>query len=235
MGKFNFKRFNKLKIEDCCVDLHIHSTWTDGQRPIQTILEKADDLGLVAVALTDHIRRRSTYCRAYAKEIHDIASEYNFQTLIGFEAKAVDFDGRLDISAECRSVSDFVIGSVHSIPCEGGFMAPGSIAQAELERAEYRLSLAIIETGEAHVLGHAGGMSIASHGVFSLELLEQIIEACARSQTAFEINSRYHHGLLGWLVEKLERYEPLVSLGSDAHGIGEVGACGAALAELRTW
>ncbi|MEO8199611.1 MAG: PHP domain-containing protein [Gemmatimonadota bacterium] len=40
--------------DSSCIDLHLHSTASDGECPPATVVQKAAGLGLVAIALTDH-------------------------------------------------------------------------------------------------------------------------------------------------------------------------------------
>ena len=228
-----FKPFRDLTREDLLTDLHIHSTWTDGKAEVREICERAEELGLGRIGFTDHVRSSSTYCKAYVEEIKRLAPEFDFQLLAGFEAKAADETGGLDISKDCRAMADFVVGSVHSIPTEGGFRRPETFSPEELEKAEHRLGLALVQGGQAHVLAHAGGMSLSLHGRFDQDRMEEIILACSDSGTAFEINSRYHGSLLPWLLDTLQRHNPLVSLGSDAHDIARVGHCAQLLSSLR--
>jgi putative hydrolase len=228
-----FKPFRDLTHEDVLTDLHIHSTWTDGKAGVREICERAEELGLGRIGFTDHVRKGSTYCKAYVEEIQRLAPEFDFQLLAGFEAKVIDETGGLDISEDCRAMADFVVGSVHSIPMDGGFQRPETFSPEELEEAEHRLGLALARNAQAHVLAHAGGMSLSLHGCFDQGRMEDIIQACSESGTAFEINSRYHGSLLPWLLDTLQRHNPLVSLGSDAHDIARVGHCAQLLSSLR--
>ena len=64
-----FERFSRLTNRDLLVDMHVHSTWTDGVDPVKALVGRARQLGLTRVAITDHCRRGSTYQKAYAREI----------------------------------------------------------------------------------------------------------------------------------------------------------------------
>ena len=220
-----FNRLSRFGEAERLSDCHLHTTWTDGQCTVPQVLAQAEALGLRRVGFTDHVRRSSTYCRAYAGEIRRLGQGSGMRVLVGFEAKAMDAEGHLDMPAECRELADFVIGSVHSIPAGGTFQRPEALDPKALEEAEHRFALALAACGEADVLGHAGGMSLALHGSFDLGRMEEIIRACAETGTAFEVNARYHLGILDWLADRLERWDPPVSLGSDAHDVRQVGRC----------
>lgn len=229
------KRFNELSDDYLDSEMHIHSTWTDGNCPLKEIVECSVRLNLKKIIITDHVRKSSTYFREYVEEINSLSDEFEIDILTGFEAKVADYEGNLDIPQECIELADVIIGIVHSIPTEEGFIHPYSMNSDDLLEAEYKLSLAIIEGGNADILGHAGGMSIATIDDYPLEYLEDIIKKCAESEIAFEINSRYHGEMLDWLIPKLKKYNPYVSIGSDAHDIIELGNCGNMLKKFMNW
>tara|TARA_B100000315_G_scaffold256226_1_gene301649 strand:+ start:354 stop:1061 length:708 start_codon:yes stop_codon:yes gene_type:complete len=221
----SMKRFNSLTPHDITVDRHIHTDYTHGHIGIREIVKKAKQLHLFEIAITEHVRRQSTYCHEYIEEIKDAAEEYDLNILVGFESKVIDAHGNLDLNEKCRRYADIIIGSVHSIPSNGKFIRPEHLNPSELQEAEHRFGLAIIKSGSCHILGHAGGFSLNIHGKFDPNRMEELICACANFGTAFEINSRYHTDIVGWLMNKLSEYNPYVSIGSDAHTISEVGSC----------
>lgn len=219
------KRFRSITGKDVHTDLHIHSTWTDGAQSVADIAEFAKRLCLNPVAVTDHVRKNSTYCPEYEREIKNISSEYGLRIIAGFEAKVINADGDLDLPGFCSPEKHLIIGSVHSVNIEGRTVHPKDIPSDEFPELELKYSLSIIKGGKAHVLGHAGGMSIANHGGFSLGCFERIIAACSKTDVAFEVNSRYHGKYISDLWPMLEKYNPLVCFGSDAHETGEIGNC----------
>jgi putative hydrolase len=204
------------------MDCHLHSKWTDGRCTIRELAEEAKALGLARIAVTDHVRRRSDYQEGYREEIRTVSRELMFDILTGFEAKAADFDGSLDLNTACRKLADLVIGSVHSLPDGNGFRRPETFPAGELARLECKAALGIIRGGAADVLGHPGGMSLALHGHFAAESFEALIAACAETRTAFELNSRYHKPVRKVLFDLLDHYNPYISFGSDAHRVAEM-------------
>jgi len=219
------KRFRDLEKDDMHVDLHMHSTWTDGTLSLREIAESAKKAGLSMIAMTDHVRRDSTYCKDYEEEIRKISKETGLEILTGFEAKVVSSKGELDLPPYCRRDRHLIIGSVHSVPVKGKTVHPKNISPDSLQDLELKYSLAIIKGGKADILGHTGGMSIDINGEFSLDYLEKIIRACGKGDMAFEINSRYHGSIIGEIWEMLSKHNPLVSFGSDSHSKSEIGNC----------
>ena len=72
-----FKRFNELSSTYLDTDFHLHSTWTDGKNTIQEIVNIAHKNHLNSIAITDHIRKESTYFDDYEKEIQFICSSFS--------------------------------------------------------------------------------------------------------------------------------------------------------------
>ncbi|GFK94843.1 phosphatase YcdX [Fundidesulfovibrio magnetotacticus] len=227
-----FPRFSRLTRADLLVEQHLHTTWTDGHAAPEACLERARELGLSRVLFTDHVRAASDYCPRYLDEMGRLArKEETLRVLAGFEAKATDLRGGLDIPPAALERADAVIVSVHSIPLPGGGLAPPSSLDAPtLARAERDLAVAAAEAGRATLLGHAGGMSLAYHGQFPLAFLEDIVRACAAHGFPMEVNSRYHRPLLRPLLELMSRFDPPVSIGSDSHHIDTLGECSRLLA-----
>lgn len=221
----SLKRFNSLTLSDITVDRHIHTNYTDGHVGIKEIVEKAKQLRLNEIAITDHARRQSKYCHEYTEEIRNAAGEYGFKVLVGFESKVIDALGNIDLNEDCRRKADIIIGSIHSVPFNGKLIRPEVLEPRVLQESEYQLGLAVIKSGNCHILGHAGGLSLRLHGKFDAIYMEELICACAKFDTAFEINSRYHTDIAGWLMKQLKAYNPVVSIGSDAHHLHEIGNC----------
>ncbi len=227
MNKPIFKRFRTLSKFDLLSDMHIHTVWTDGENTSVEMLDVAVEKGLRMIAFTDHVRKNSSYCKDFVGEIKTIARNSKIELYAGFEAKIKDFNGNLDIPEYCSRNKHLIIGSVHSIPVDNGkFLHPEFFKPLEkLQECEYRLYLGLLKSGQADILGHVGGMSNSFAGGFSMDLMEDLILKCAATETAFEINSRYHSNIIKELLVLLEKYNPAISIGSDAHNVSETGEC----------
>lgn len=227
MKKEFIKRFRSLTEDDLLSDMHLHTAWTDGKASAAEMMAEAEKKGLKRIAFTDHVREASAYCKAFECELKNLSNKSGIHVHVGFEAKIKDLDGNLDLPAYCSRKVHLVIGSVHSIPMGcGKFVHPEIFGSPEnLRKREYGLYMALINSGQADILGHVGGMSDKFTGNFGSEFLEEIISSCAKTDTAFEINSRYHSGIMKELVPLLEKHDPFVSIGSDAHNLEEVGLC----------
>ena len=219
------KRFQSLSEKEVYTDLHIHSTWTDGTQSLGEIAKSAKKLNLTSIAITDHVRKTSTYCPDYEKEIEKISAETGLRIIAGFEAKVINESGDLDLPEFCSPEKHLIIGSVHSVNIKGKTVHPRDMASDEFPDIELEYSISIINGGSAQILGHAGGMSIANHGGFRIDYFEEIIRACGKTDVAFEVNSRYHRKYVNEIWPILERHNPFVCFGSDAHAEPEIGNC----------
>ena len=223
MPKPIFKHFESIDADYLQSDLHMHSTWTDGAGTIEQNILKAKEIGLKRIAATDHIRNDSEYFNDYSEEIKKLRDKHHFSVFIGFEAKVNDFSGTLDVSDENLDQSEISICSVHRFPI-GRKLIPAREVNPEVSQdIELELSMAALARGGFSVMGHPGGMSLRAHKQFKKEYFKEIIIACAKSGIAFDFNSSYHQGVKDDLIELFKIYNPLISIGSDAHNLETIG------------
>ncbi len=222
-----FVRFSALTRDSVNRDFQVHTSWTDGQATVAEVLRRAEEVALSEIAFTEHARAGSTYYPDFFREVDEARSRRpEISVYRGFEVKVTGPDGSLDISDEMRAAAEIVLGSVHSFPLPGGGAAPArSFDRKEAEAIELRLAESILLGRTADVLSHAGGMCLRTFGSFPMESLERLVALAAERGVAFEINSSYHDGILADLLDLLARYDPFVSIGSDAHRLDEIGRC----------
>lgn len=208
------------------VDLHMHTTWTDGARSVVEMHEAALAAGLTAILFSEHARKSSgDWFADFAAEVHALPTD-RCVALVGTEVKIADFDGSLDISDEVRRECDLVMASVHRFPGETTIHKAGPlpVSPQEAVEIEYQLSRAAIRAGGFDILGHPFAMSIRRFGVEPpAERWLEVARLCAEHGIAFEINARYHAD--PWrLVSLCRSVGAPISLGSNAHDADEVGA-----------
>lgn len=218
-----FKRFNDVTCDDLRVDMHMHSTYTDGEGSIDRIIEVAEQRGLKRIAFTDHVRKQSTYVGSYFDHIERLSSHSKVELVKGVEAKVDNFNGDVDVSEEVRLRADIVIASVHRFPLGRNLYAASKFEKGIAQNIELDLALATVKARACDVLGHPGGMSLANHKEFPLEYFEELIKACRESDIVFEVSSAYHKSVAGQLIPLLQKYNPLVSFSSDAHTLDRIG------------
>lgn len=166
-------------------DCHLHSDWSDGGSPIRDMAIAARELGHEWMALTDHSPRltiakglsadRLRQQIALVKELNDELAP--FRILTGIEVDILD-DGGLDQEEELLAGLDIVVASVHSK------------LRQESEGMTARM-LAAVRNPLVNVLGHCTGRIVVGRGRPESEFdSEAVFGACAKHNTAVEINSR---------------------------------------------
>jgi putative hydrolase len=199
-------------------DCHSHSDWSDGGSPIATMAEAARDLGRQYLVLTDHSARLTVAHGLNADRLRQqltMVAELNaslapFRILTGIEVDILE-DGSLDQEGDLLASLDVVVASVHS--------------KLRMDAAQMtERMLAAIESPHTDILGHCTGRLITGKGRPQSSFdAARVFEACARTGTAVEINSRP------------ERQDPpedllrqaiglgcLVSIDTDAHAPGQL-------------
>jgi putative hydrolase len=218
-----FPRFNALDSHSLQVDFHLHSTWTDGKNSVPEIIEHAKQNGLNAIAITDHIRKQSTYFDEYKKEIDFLNDQEEIDIYVGFEAKVADFFGNIDVQEKVAQEADIAIVSVHRYPLGSRLYDASEFKQKIAQEIELELSLAALRKGGFNVLGHAGGMSLTYFKEFPISFYEEIILECIKNEIAFDFNGRYHAREIENLYPLLQKYNPYICIGTDSHNINPMG------------
>jgi putative hydrolase len=199
-------------------DCHSHSDWSDGGSPIAEMAEAAAALGHDYLALTDHSPRltvahgldpeRLTRQLEVVETINDTMAP--FRILTGIEVDILE-DGSLDQDPALLARLDVVVASVHS--------------KLTMDAPEMtRRMVKAIESPHTDILGHCTGRILVGRGRAPSRFDPgAVFDACARTGTAVEINSRP------------ERLDPpdellstaldagcLVSIDTDAHAPGQL-------------
>lgn len=219
------KRFNDIVPGNFKSDWHMHSNFTDGRSSIEAMAEKAESIGLEQIIITEHIRKNSKYFRKFFTRIQKVKEKYSLKIIPGFEAKINNFSGELDMPRDLFKRKPVIVASVHSFPLENKYYSPRKFPKKICQEIELELSLAAIRRKKFDILGHAGGMSFLYYNEFPLDFFREIIVCCKRNGIIFEINTKYHIKILSKLKVILKKYNPFVSIGSDAHSAAEVGNC----------
>ncbi len=208
-----------LELREALVgDCHSHSDWSDGGSPIREMAVAAKALGHRYWALTDHSPRLTVahgLNRERLREQLSVVAELNeelapFRILTGIEVDILE-DGSLDQDEGLLAELDVVVASVHS-----KLRMDGPEMTARMLRA--------IESPHTDILGHCTGRLLVGRGrPPSTFDAPRIFEACARTGTAVEINSR---------PERLDPPEPIlelalelgcvVTIDTDAHAPGQL-------------
>jgi len=169
-------------VEDVRGDLHVHSDWSDGAVPIESMITAAEDRGYAYVAITDHsggigVANGLSPDRLIEQMglVRQLAERHpRIRVLCGSEVD-IRRDGTLDFPDEILAQLDWVVASVHS-----GFNQTEEQMTARIIRA--------MENPHVDALGHPTGRLIGKREPYAVDL-EQVFRAAARTHTALEINS----------------------------------------------
>ncbi|RLU80448.1 histidinol phosphatase [Streptomyces griseocarneus] len=201
-------------------DCHLHSDWSDGGSPIETMARTARDLGHEWAVLTDHSPRLKIArglsperLRAQLRVVADVNARLagdgdGFRLLTGIECDILE-DGSLDQEPELLAELDVVVASVHSkLRMDSAAMTRRLVAAAANPLVD--------------ILGHCTGRLIGSRPESSFDA-PLVLAACARFDTALEINSRPERldppqRLLRQAVDA----GVLFAIDSDAHAPGQL-------------
>jgi putative hydrolase len=199
-------------------DLHSHSDWSDGGSPIEEMASAAQERGEQYLALTDHSPRLTVAHGLDAGRLRrqlDVVAELNerlapFRILTGIEVDILE-DGSLDQEDELLARLDVVVASVHS-----------KLRMAEPEMTARMV--AAVEQPSTDILGHCTGRLIVGRGrPPSAFDPEAVFDACRRTGTAVEINSRpERRDPPPELLQQAVAAGCLFSIDTDAHAPGQL-------------
>jgi len=206
-----------VKEEDIKGDLHVHSSWSDGNSSVEKLVESARARGYEYLAVTDHSISLKIANGLSEKEllnqveyIKNLHGEYNdFCILTGIEVDILS-DGELDYPDEILSELDIVIASIHS-----GFKQPREqITSRLISAAKHHL---------VDVIGHPTGRLIGRREPYPVDL-EAVMEAAAACGTVMEINASPDRlDLSGENIVNAARKGVSFMIGTDAHGTRGLG------------
>ncbi|MGD8700510.1 MAG: PHP domain-containing protein [Gemmatimonadales bacterium] len=220
-----FVRYSELTPGWVNREMHLHTEYTDGEASIAEVIQRAESLGLAEIAFTEHVRADSAWFPEFADEVRRRAAGCGVRVLVGAEVRIKDFEGSLDITPEIREHCDIVLASVHRFPGSNGSLRSfADVPRGDFAEIEYRLARGFVKRGGADVLAHPGGMSLRQTGTFPDAYFRSLMAECRERGVAIEISSSYLRDLSGFL-NLLEEVDPLVSIGSDAHRLDEIGSC----------
>lgn len=227
MRDFFLNNVNKVLREKKCpkVDLHNHTTWTDGENTVKEMLEVAKEKKIEHIFFSEHSRSSSgDWFNNFSNEVKNISNK-TCKAYAGTEVKVLDYDGKLDLNDNIEKKSEFIMASVHRFPGEIGDIKKNKskLSSEQAVKIEFELSLAAIENPKTLILGHPFGMSLKRFKTIpDNKFFKEIIIKCKKFDKVFEINANYHNEI-NYLVQLCLEEDTLISLGSNAHNIKEVG------------
>ena len=198
-------------------DVHMHTTESDGQESLESMVAAAQARGLQYIAITDHTQSLAMTNgldeeRTYAAAEHIRAYSTTltgFTVLAGIECDILA-DGTLDLADDCLASLDLVVASVHS-----------AMQQGEAEMTVRVIKA--IEHPSVDIIGHLTGRMLLRREPSRVNV-EKVIDAAAANGVAIEINSQPHRLDLSDSHARLARDRGVkIVINSDAHEIAALG------------
>jgi histidinol phosphatase-like PHP family hydrolase len=188
-------------------DLHVHSNYSDGRGSIESIVRKAKEVGLKAIAIVDHsIEHRFGLTESKAKrrqeEIDKLSAKYNIEVLSGVEC-GIGANGEIALPA---FKFDLVLASPHTPVC--------------MEEYYRRIELCL-KHHNFNVLSHFHSEIFGSIDGRDADRDAEIIDMLMGRDIALELNTTHRappEDLLAICSKRRVKY----SVGSDSHSLNRI-------------
>ncbi|HEY3422131.1 MAG TPA: PHP domain-containing protein [Methanocellaceae archaeon] len=190
------------------VDMHVHTSKSDGRDSLHDMIDSAEAKGLDIVAITDHGPGHGSgitekVARQTKKEAQLLQPSYRVKILVGIEAEILPTG---EVYLQDRDDLDIVLASFHGAPNEDVY---------------YRAVLRAVTDPKVDVLAHHAW--IASRFGSVAEYDDQLVQLMKKHDVAVEINSK--HALPSWdFLQKCKDAGIKYTIGSDAHKAADVGS-----------
>ncbi len=210
-------------------DLHTHTCHSDGHAAITGNAAAARDRGLKQVAITDHgpgnfgvgMKRPELTLAAMREQINAWNKfEGSPEVLLGIEANVISRDGDLDLPDEVLKGLDVVIASLHPLVRPASLLDGLTLFAPDLlqrltkfrsRRLRNANTKAMIEAVSRHPVSFVG------HPGLWIDIdTRELAKACAKRDTALEINCSHASELEGYVKAALPAGVDFV-INSDAH------------------
>ena len=208
-------------------DLQMHSTWSDGSKSLEDIIQEGIERGYEYCAVTDHSYglpiagglSMDRFKKQHA-EIDALNTQHagKFRLLKGVEAN-IRADGTVDMAEDELRLMDIVVAAPH---------AALRVATDQTERM-----LRAVETPGVHILGHPRGRMYGSRPGVTAEW-PRVFAAAKRANVAIEIDGDPSRQDIDYTLAKdAVAAGCLFALDTDAHGTRDFDYVDTAIAHAR--
>lgn len=219
-------------------DYHIHSTYSrrnHGKSTIEEIVQKAAELGLKEIAITDHGPGHWLYGIQDSKikeakdKVVEMRKKYpNMKILLGVEANLLDYDGNTDITDQVLKYCDIVLCGYHMGAWFSSFRdAWNFIAMNEIGRKNGKIfeKMKAKNTGAVVKAMNKYKIDIWTHPGDKIPLdTDTVARAAEETGTILEINNSHSH-LNAQEIKIAAKYNVKFVINSDAHIKDKIGGC----------
>jgi putative hydrolase len=210
------------------IDLHIHTSFSDGEYTINEAVKIAEKKGLKVVAITDHYSEvhfnlqritRSNFTR-YVKTLE------RFNVIKGVEVEILQ-DGTIPISKPKVEELDVVLGGLHSINNIKFWDDSTPIWDAKRFVEKVRVILIrAIESGLLDIIAHVSWLPETirkeKQNRITNDWIESVVDACCDWGVAVELNCAWRVPDARVITHCVKKGVAL-SIGSDAHQHSMIG------------
>jgi len=207
------------------VDLHIHSTYSDGADSPESIIEAAVESGLKHICITDHVHACVPWITDRTAHIRQLAEKHRdkIEVLCGIEASVIDLNGTLDASDEFYGQVDLVFGAIHDIPTDEGpaGLRTDRLSPRRLLTFWYQTFNRLLENAHVHVVAHPTAVLNAYGLKLSRTRKHRIARMARVHDKALERNYKYNVPDKEFLDILVSRGVRLVR-GTDSHSTAEL-------------
>jgi DNA polymerase (family X) len=173
-----------IELSDIKVDLHTHTTDSDGKMSLEESATIAKSRGFHTLAITDHSQSsaianglKPDRLKKQIKAVHKFNESFDSLTVIAGSEVDILVDGSLDYDDDLLNALDIVVASPHA-----GLRAKPKQATKRLLKA--------IEHPSVHIIGHPTGRLIQRRAGLEPDMNE-LIAAAVEHDVALEINAHW--------------------------------------------
>lgn len=231
-------------------DFHIHTSFSDGNISYVQILNKAKEIGLECVAITDHFDKYDGNLKKYELteemlarhflSIRSHAEDIGVKVLCGIET-CTDFYGNLRLDDRVLEMCDIIITSPHYVEYDDELVSGNYYDRCYWER--YKEKVLNMARGQGDILGHCegylplGGLLVPNtttyeqrkdicksiaEKFFDKEYVHELSSALTKSGKALELHC-VTQTPRETVIESIAKAGVVFSIGSDAHVLAAVG------------
>ena len=205
-----------IELSDIKGDLHNHSNWSDGTPAFEEMAEHAMRMGYKYLVVSDHSKSlhvanglKDEELLEEIEEIDKLNKKFKGFTLLKATEVDIKADGSLDFSDKLLEKLDIVVASIHS-----GF-------KQGKEKITERM-IAAIRNPCVNVIAHPTGRLISRREGYEVNL-DKVIDTCAETGTALEINCYYDRlDLNDIYCRKAKEAGVMIAISTDAHHLDQM-------------
>lgn len=218
-------------------DYHVHSIYSrhnHGKSTIEEIVQRAAEMGLAEIAITDHGPKHYMYgikedkIKEAKEKVLEMRAKYpQLKILLGIEANLLDYDGNVDISDEVLKYSDIILcgyhaGALFSTPGDAwSFLVNNKIGKInkkmlkDITEKNTNAIVAAMRKNKIDILTHPGDKIPV--------YIDKIAAVAQETGTILEINNSHSH-LNAEEIKIASKYDVKFAINSDAHVRDDIGS-----------